>query len=168
MPSKAPNLVYRATIDGTERIGSFFFMYPYNRLIVRRSWHLSRLNTLLFPSHSDNKDQGDGYALRSKGKGKGRTSGSAAKSGENENQEPVHGDELQYQEAVRTPSGFMAFLISFTTFSFLGLFFLSSVVSPPSSKHTPSVSAVDGKLIHQFRWGINKVIPQPGEGASRE
>jgi hypothetical protein len=144
MPSKAPSLVYRATIDGTERIGSFFFMYPYNRLIVRRSWHLSRLNTSLFPSHSDNKDQGDGYALRSKGKGKGRASGSSAQPSQNENQEPVHGDELQYQEAVRTPSGFMAFLISFTTFSFLGLFFLSSIVSPKLFSHVRSqLSTVD-------------------------
>lgn len=123
MPSSAPSTVYRAVIDGVEKIGSFFFMYPYNRLIVRRSWHLSRMETSLFPKHSDEGGEGGRYPLRSKGKG--RASGSSSPSSE----EPVHGDNLHYEEAMQMPNKYMAFLVSLSTFSFFAMFFLSSLVS---------------------------------------
>jgi hypothetical protein len=125
MPSSAPSTVYRAVVDGVEKIGSFFFMYPYNRLIVRRSWHLSRMETSLVPKHGDQVDEGGRYPLRNKGKG--RTSGSSSSAS---NQEPVHGDNLHYEEAIQMPNKYMAFLVSFSTFSFFAMFFLSSLVRP--------------------------------------
>ena len=60
----------------TSRIGAFFFMYPYNRTIVRRSWFLSRT-----------AEAGGASAAGEKGK------------------EPVHGDSLQYEEAFDVGGG---------------------------------------------------------------
>jgi len=126
MPSSAPSTVYRAVVDGVEKIGSFFFMYPYNRLIVRRSWHLSRMETSLFPKHGDQGGEGGRYPLRNKGKGRA----SGASSSPASKQEPVHGDNLHYEEAIQMPNKYMAFLVSFSTFSFFAMFFLSSLVRP--------------------------------------
>lgn len=107
-------------IDGTTRYGGFFVMYPYNRLIVRRSWYLSTLDTSLYPKHQDDER----YPLRSKGKG--RASGANNNSTE---KEPVHGDDLEYEEAITMPNQAVAWVFSFTIFSFFALFFTSRIVS---------------------------------------
>jgi hypothetical protein len=121
------------TIDGVEKAGSFFFMFPYNRLIVRRSWHLSQMKTSLFPKHQSDDSEEGRYPLRSKGKGRASKSGSRPNTpaaGETAQDEPVHGPEFQYEEALEMPSGYMAFLVSFGTFSFFAAFYLSGIVSP--------------------------------------
>ena len=79
-------------------IGSFFFMYPYNRCIVRRSWALSR---------SDFKAQGIPHA-----RGK----------------EPVGGGGFVYDEAMEVGSKLQAFVVSSMLFVFGILFFGSKVV----------------------------------------
>lgn len=129
-PSSRPKTIYEAVIDGVHRYGGFFFMYPYNRLIVRRSWFLSGIDTSLFPRPSA-PEQGSRYALRNKGKG--RSSSDQKESGGDK--EPVHGDELQYEEAVIMPSKVWAWLFSFLNFSFFALFFTSSIVSSSPAHH---------------------------------
>jgi hypothetical protein len=91
-------------------------MYPYNRLIVRRSWYLSTIDSSLYSKHQD----GERYHLRNKGKGKSQESSKF---------EPVHGPGLEYEEAVVMPNKFLAWLFSFSCFSFFALFFTSSIVS---------------------------------------
>lgn len=103
-------------------------MYPYNRLIVRRSWYLSTIDSSLHSKHQD-QDKDERYPLRNKGKGKGKGKGESQ--GENENGfEPVHGDSLEYEEAVVMPNQLVAWLFSFSCFSFFALFFTSRLVSP--------------------------------------
>jgi hypothetical protein len=123
-PSARPKTVYKMVIDGTLRYGGFFFMYPYNRLIVRRSYHLSRIDSSLYSKHEEEER----YPLRSKGKGKGRIS-QAGGSDPNIRAEPVHGDRLHYEEAIVMPNQITAFIFSFTVFSFFALFFTSRIVS---------------------------------------
>jgi hypothetical protein len=96
-------------------------MYPYNRLIVRRSWYLSSLDTSLYPKHAKDEER---YPVRSKGKG--RASGA---NNDNVRPEPVHGDELEYEEAMVMPNQAVAWVFSFTIFSFFALYFTSSIVS---------------------------------------
>ena len=106
-------------IDGTTRYGGFFFMYPYNRLIVRRSWYLSTIDSSLYPKHSD-----DGrYPLRNKGKGRSSTQGESSGS------EPVHGDGFKYEEAIVMPNKLAAWAFSFSCFAFFAFFFTSRLVS---------------------------------------
>jgi hypothetical protein len=90
-----------------KKIGSFFFMYPYNRCIVRRSWFLSRLDTGVVSSSRqashDNDDEQD--------------------------DEPRHGDGFEYREAMETGSTLKAMLISGASLLFGVLFFGCSLVS---------------------------------------
>ncbi len=83
--------------------GSFFFMYPYNRCIVRRSWWLSRLPASSYASPTE-KVEVDA---------------------------PKHGEEMVYREAMQMPSKFQAFILSSIVFGLFGLFFTSSLVSFP-------------------------------------
>jgi hypothetical protein len=126
-PSPMPKAVYEGVIDGVKRCGAFFFMYPFNRLIVRRSWYLSTVNTSLFP-HAESKDDG-GYSLRSRDKGKSKAAGSKQGAGESKIQaEPIHGDELHYEESIVMPNKPFAWLFSMTVFSVFALFFTSRIV----------------------------------------
>lgn len=101
-PSPRPKLFYELNHPAVDRplVGSFFFMYPYNRCIVRRSWALSRLNP---------KTLADG----------------PVKNGD----EPVHGGGLEYEEAMETGSRLMALLTSGLLVIFGVLFFGSRIVS---------------------------------------
>jgi len=105
-------------IDGTTRYGGFFFMYPYNRLIVRRSWYLSTIDSSLY-KHSDDER----YPLRNKGKGRSSTQG------QNSGFEPVHGDGFKYEEAIVMPNKLAAWAFSFSCFAFFAFFFTSRLVS---------------------------------------
>lgn len=82
-------------------VGSFFFMYPYNRCVIRRSWWLSRL-----------------------------PSSSITSSNETEGDEPRHIEGLVYRESMQMPNGFIAGVFSGVVFGFLGLFLASSLVRP--------------------------------------
>jgi len=94
-------------------------MYPYNRLIVRRSWYLSTIDSSLYPKHSD-----DGrYPLRNKGKGRSSTQGEGSGS------EPVHGDGFKYEEAIVMPNKLAAWAFSFSCFAFFAFFFTSRLAS---------------------------------------
>jgi len=98
-------------------------MYPYNRLIVRRSWYLSTIDSSLYSKHDGDDENGNGrYNTRNKGKGKGKTQGGS-------DFEPVHGDKFEYEEAIVMPNQLVAWLFSFSCFSFFALFFTSSWVS---------------------------------------
>jgi len=91
-------------------------MYPYNRLIVRRSWYLSTIDSSLYKHSEDGR-----YPLRNKGKGRssqGQTSGS----------EPVHGDGFKYEEAIVMPNKVAAWAFSFSCFAFFAFFFTSRLV----------------------------------------
>ena len=102
-PSPRPKLLYEDTHPAVNRplIGSFFFMFPYNRCIVRRSWALSRLNPETLSSgptkHTDD--------------------------------EPVHGGGFEYEEAMETGSRVTALLTSGLILLFGILMFGSKLVS---------------------------------------
>lgn len=94
-------------------------MYPYNRLIVRRSWYLSTIDSSLYQNHTDNER----YPLRNKGKGK-------SSQGKTSDSEPVHGDGFKYEEAIVMPNKITAWVFSFSCFAFFAFFFTSRLVSP--------------------------------------
>ena len=170
-PSPRPKAIYEGIVDGVKRTGAFFFMFPFNRLVVRRSWYLSTVNTALFPHPVSKHESEEGYSLRSKdkgkGKGKGKQTGARQSSGGAGNggvlDEPVHGDEMHYEEAIVMPNKPFAWLFSMTVFSFFALFFTSRIVSD-RLLNTDRIYLT----YNQFRFFIDKVIPQPGEGATRE
>lgn len=103
-PSPRPKLFYQIISPHLPepKIGSFFFMWPYNRCIVRRSWALSRQNAQVLSDRS-----------LKVGKAK----------------EPVHGDDFSYEESMETGSTLKAYLISWVIMIFGLLFFGSSLVS---------------------------------------
>lgn len=114
-------------------------MFPYNRLVVRRSWFLSGIDTSLFPrprSSGDAETEDQRYSLRSKGKAR------QSNSEEGMQAEPVHGDELHYEEALLMPSRPFAGLVSFVVFSVFALFFTSRIVSRPHQDSIPSRGTV--------------------------
>ena len=103
--SPRPQFLYTLSNPSLPRTltGSFFYMYPFNRCIVRRSWWLSRL-----PTSSSAKSNASIDDL----------------------QEPKHGDEMVYKEAWEWPNSLMAYLASGIVFGFAGLFFASRWVCP--------------------------------------
>lgn len=150
--SPKPKTIYEAVIDGAHRYGGFFFMYPYNRLIVRRSWFLSNINTSLFPRPEATEVNQGRYALRNKGKARSSTSNTTRQDPEDAGKaasEPVHGDSFRYEEAVLMPSKAFAWLFSFVNFSFFALFFTSSIVSFLSYSGAPTRADVPVPMGHQ-------------------
>ncbi|CAD6582714.1 MAG: hypothetical protein TREMPRED_003372 [Tremellales sp. Tagirdzhanova-0007] len=107
--------------------GSYFFMYPHNRCIVRRSWWLSRIPISSFLN--SNASIGD-------------------------SNEPKHGDEMVYRESLEWPNSLMAYLASGILFGFAGLFFASRVfrrfmrwLLPPGS----------GASLEELKRGSSKI-----------
>jgi hypothetical protein len=100
-------------------------MYPYNRLIVRRSWYLSTIDSSLYPKHS-------GDERRNKGKGRSSMQGQSSGS------EPVHGDGFKYEEAMVMPNKIAAWAFSFSCFAFFAFFFTSRLVSVSSEEMVSS------------------------------
>ncbi|WVR09607.1 hypothetical protein IAU60_006679 [Kwoniella sp. DSM 27419] len=111
--STSPQLTHQLDIPSEPtRFGSFFFMYPFNRCIIRRSAYLS-------------------------------TTSSASC------EEPVHGQGMQYREALETgKSKFRSGLFSATIFFAFGLFFSSKLVRKIASYFLPKAGtgATDEQL----------------------
>lgn len=109
--SRRPQLTYTlpsipALSTLTSRIGAFFFMYPYNRTLVRRSWFLSRLDEAQQPSKAS--DANDGASGK---------------------KEPVHGPKLIYEEAMDVGgSKWFSMLVTAFMGTVLGLVIGSSLI----------------------------------------
>ncbi|WRT70025.1 uncharacterized protein IL334_007018 [Kwoniella shivajii] len=112
--STIPKISYELKIPNEPlKFGSFFFMYPYNRTIIRRSQYLSTLSSSRSIASS--------------------TSTSTSTSSENE---PIHHDEngsgagsMQYEESMNFRKGKIgSSLITLTLFFAFGLFYSSKII----------------------------------------
>lgn len=100
-------------------------MFNFNRMIVRRSWHLSRLDTTLHGQAKVKGLKGDDK-LRQRRTQQDDSVGQAG--GEDE---PHHGEDFAYEEAMTMPSKFGARLLSVGLASFFILLVVSRLVSGP-------------------------------------
>ncbi|OCF43719.1 hypothetical protein I317_02472 [Kwoniella heveanensis CBS 569] len=138
--STIPSLAYALDIPGqAKRFASFFFMYPFNRTIIRRSAYLSTFN--------DNDDQTQSIA-----QGNGNGSPDA---------EPVHDltKEMKYAEGMDTGKGkWGSGLFSAGLFLAFGLFFGSSLIRKLASYILPKAGegATDENL-HKASYVVTNV-----------
>ncbi|KAK1922219.1 Saccharopine dehydrogenase-domain-containing protein [Papiliotrema laurentii] len=102
-PSTPPRFVYELSSPHLPRrlIGGFFFMFPFNRCIVRRSWALSQLHPDVITDRALDIDE--------------------------ESKEPVHGQDFTYEESYETGSKASALLLTGSVILFGILFFGSRV-----------------------------------------
>jgi hypothetical protein len=103
-PSTPPRFVYELSSPHLPRrlIGGFFFMFPFNRCIVRRSWALSQLHPDVITDRALDIDE--------------------------KSKEPVHGQDFTYEESYETGSKASALLLTGSVILFGILFFGSRVV----------------------------------------
>ncbi|WWC91919.1 uncharacterized protein L201_006871 [Kwoniella dendrophila CBS 6074] len=103
--STIPKLSYELEIPNEpKRYGSFFFMYPYNRTIIRRSQYLSSI----LPSINNNNSNNNGEEVQ---------------------EQPKYGKKMNYEESWEMGKGkFRSCLFSLTVFLAFGLFFSSNII----------------------------------------
>jgi hypothetical protein len=124
-PSTPARFVWTFTSPGLGQTlyGAFFVMWPFNRIIVRRTQYLSRCLEARLPS--GDLTSADGVPVESISvptQGKGMT--------DIHSPEPVYGEEIEYAETWQKGSYLSALLFSLAQVVFFGVFFGSKVVSP--------------------------------------
>ncbi|WVF67310.1 hypothetical protein IAT40_002061 [Kwoniella sp. CBS 6097] len=149
--STVPSLAYSLDIPGqTKRFASFFFMYPFNRTIIRRSAYLSTFN---------------------QAQSQAQTQGETAAESESESNEPVHdlSKEMKYGEGMDTGRGkWGSELFSAGLFFAFGLFFGFKLVRKLASYILPKAGegATDENL-HKASYVVTNVStsnPLPDSG----
>ncbi|RSH91460.1 hypothetical protein EHS25_009759 [Saitozyma podzolica] len=140
-PSTPARFVWTLTSPGLGQTlyGAFFVMWPFNRIIVRRTQYLSRCLEARLPSGDlTTADEVPLESIPVPTQGKGTTGIHSP--------EPVYGEEIEYAETWQKGSYLSALLFSLAQVVFFGVFFGSRVLR---------------KIILHF-------LPQQGSGAPLE
>jgi hypothetical protein len=124
-PSTPARFVWTFTSPGLGQTlyGAFFFMWPFNRIIVRRTQYLSRCLEARLPS--GDLTSADGVPAES-------ISVPTQGMTDIHSPEPVYGEEIEYAETWQKGSYLSALLFSLAQVVFFGVFFGSKLVSPLS------------------------------------
>jgi hypothetical protein len=149
-PSTPPGL-------GQSLYGAFFVMWPFNRIIVRRTQYLSRCLEARLPSGDlTTADEVPLESIPVPTQGKGMTGIHSP--------EPVYGEEIEYAETWQKGSYLSALLFSLAQVVFFGVFFGSRVVSLRSRAASVSLHRQGGRA-HERTTRLADICQPVGFGS---